>query len=146
MPEHSIDHIESSALAKLHLNYVCKEAEVDYIYSKLEKIKKSFACCLENAECVKGHWAKISKSTMSNQQDVVEGKMQRSYKSHPLSDLFEPTRVEQTPDMVKNDSSNSIKDILDNVDTKMEKCMQNQQKEFHKKKMEERQSWRKHTG
>ncbi|XP_041027437.1 uncharacterized protein LOC121267581 isoform X1 [Juglans microcarpa x Juglans regia] len=141
LSEHSIDHIESIALAKLHLNYVCKEAEVDYIYSKLEKIKKSFACCLEKVECVKEHCAKASKSTTSNQQDVVEGKTQRGYKSHPLSDLFEPATVEQTPDMVKNDSSNIIKDVLDNVDTKMEKCKQNQQKEvqeFHKKKMEEK--------
>lgn len=144
MSKHSIDHIESIALAKLHLNYVCNEGEVDYIYSKLEKIKKSYECCLENAECVKEpHCPKASKSTTANEQDVVEGKTQRGCKSHPLSDLFEPAIMEQTPGVVKNDSSNGIKDILDNVnvDTQMKKCSQNQKKEvreFYKKKMEEK--------
>ena len=67
MSKHSIDHKKSIALAKLHLNYDCKEEEADYIYSELQKVKKKFARRLEKRKEVKeSHGAKDSKSTISN--------------------------------------------------------------------------------
>jgi hypothetical protein len=145
LSKHSIDHKKSIALAKLHLNYDCKEEEADYIYSELQKVKKKFARRLEKRKEVKeSHGAKDSKSTISNQQDVLEGETERSFQSSHFLDLSEAATGEQGPEsrMVQNNHiSNSMTRVLDICDRRMENLIQNQQKEvqeFHKKMMEDK--------
>lgn len=145
LSKHSIDHKKSIALAKLHLNYDCKEEEADYIYSELQKVKKKFARRLEKRKEVKdSHGAKDSKSTISNQQDVLEGETERSFQSSHFLDLSEAATGEQGPDsrMVQNNHiSNSMTRVLDIWDRRMENLIQHQQKEvqeFHKKMMEDK--------
>ncbi|XP_050243059.1 uncharacterized protein LOC126691856 isoform X4 [Quercus robur] len=143
--KHSIDHKESITLAKLHLNYDCKEEEVDYIYSELQKVKKKFARHLEKRRAKGSHGAKASKSTISNYQDVVEGEMERGFQSHHFLDLSEPATVEQAPDcrMVQtNHISTSITIVPDICDRRTEKSIQHPQmdiQEFHERMMEERE-------
>ncbi|XP_065632372.1 uncharacterized protein LOC112025285 isoform X3 [Quercus suber] len=143
--KYSIDHKESITLAKLHLNYECKEEEADYIYSELQKVKKKFARHLEKRRAKGSHGAKASKSTISNYQDVVEGEMERGFQGHPFLDLSEPATVEQAPDcrMVQtNHISTSIKRVPDICDRRTEKSIQHPQmdvQEFHERMMEERE-------
>ncbi|GMY14764.1 chromodomain-helicase-DNA-binding protein 2-like isoform X2 [Fagus crenata] len=145
LSKHSIDHKKSIALAKLHLNYDCKEEEADYIYSELQKVTKKFARRLEKRKKVKeSHGAKDSKSTISNQQDVLEGETERSFQSSHFLDLSEAATGEQGPDsrMVQNNHiSNSMTRVLDICERRMENLIQHQQKEvqeFHKKMMEDK--------
>lgn len=131
--KHSIDHKESIALAKQHLDYECEEEEAENIYSKLQKITKRFAHCLENIESVKeSHCPTAAKSTASNQQGVVEGDIRRNFQSRLFSDPFKPGIVEQAPDsrrVQKNDSSTRVEQIPDPSDRRMEKLTRNQEME-----------------
>lgn len=144
MLKYSIDHKESITLAKLHLNYDCKEEEADYIYSELQKVKKKFARHLEKRRIKGSHGAKASKSTISNYQDVVEGEMERGFQSRHFLDLSEPATVEQVPDcrtVQTNHISTSITRVPDICNRRMEKSIQHPQtdvQEFHARMIEER--------
>ncbi|RDX85738.1 hypothetical protein CR513_33021, partial [Mucuna pruriens] len=50
--KHKIDRKDSLALAKLYLNFDCKEEEATDVYSELWKHAKDFSNCLQNGFCV----------------------------------------------------------------------------------------------
>ncbi|TKY62142.1 Helicase protein MOM1 [Spatholobus suberectus] len=72
--KHKIDRKDSLALAKLHLNFDCKEEEATDVYSELWKHEKDFSICLQSGLCVeKCNINCASDSEMPELNDLAEG-------------------------------------------------------------------------
>ncbi|GAV67872.1 SNF2_N domain-containing protein/Chromo domain-containing protein [Cephalotus follicularis] len=132
---YKIDFKESLALAKLHLNFDCKEIEADYIYSKLQNAKKVFARCSENIGVVELNNAKTSNFTSSGHQNSEEGEMQMGLQSHDFSDQQVHATMKKSPDLrreEKNDASSSIREFQKICGKRVEKHLSKHQKDNSK--------------
>ncbi|KAL5135335.1 Helicase protein MOM1 [Glycine soja] len=86
--EHEIDMKDSLALAKLYLNFDCKEEEATDVYSELWKHVKDFSNCVQNGLCVeKCNRSGASDSNMPELNDLAEEEKQKDFLGTCVSKL-----------------------------------------------------------
>ncbi|KAK7337076.1 hypothetical protein VNO77_17635 [Canavalia gladiata] len=95
--KHRIDTKDSLALAKLYLNFDCKEEEAMNVYSELWKHMKDFSCCLQNGFCAE-------KCNINGASD--------SKKTPELEDLTEKQKVFQGAHVLKLGKSATNEHVL----------------------------------
>ncbi|XP_048234499.1 helicase protein MOM1 isoform X4 [Ricinus communis] len=123
--KHKIDHKESLALAKQHLNFGCKKEEADYVYSKFRCLKKVFLYHTGNV---------MLTCSSENSQSVTRVVNKEYLQARSGQELLQLG-------LAKQDFSKSIKDIERKCDKQMRKVSQKQQEEiveFNKKYNEEK--------
>lgn len=88
--KHKIDRKDSLALAKLYLNFNCKEEEATEVYSELLKLEKEFSSCLQNGLCVeKCNVIGTSDSKILEQKDLAEEERQEGFQGPHVSNHVE---------------------------------------------------------
>ncbi|XP_050214952.1 uncharacterized protein LOC126666044 isoform X2 [Mercurialis annua] len=124
LQKHKLDHKESLALAKQHLNFCCKKEEADYVYSVLRCLKKVFLYHIQN-------FMLPCSSETSNSPSKIAGNehLQAGYdKSLQLG-------------LAQQDYLRTIKDIEKKCDRQMRRLSEKQQEDiekFNKKYNEEK--------
>lgn len=79
---------DSLALAKLYLNFDCKEEEATDVYSELWKHVKDFSNCVQNGLCVeKCNRSGASDSNMPELNDLAEEEKQKDFLGTCVSKL-----------------------------------------------------------
>ncbi|KAL9392962.1 hypothetical protein Peur_012247 [Populus x canadensis] len=146
MLKHKLDHKESLALAKEHLNFSCKKDEADFVYSKFRCLRKVFlyrtgTCKVAASPKASGFSledfsqnqsnGRSSLSTPSNMQ-----KVRMEVENFRSGQEFSIDQVLSDLELAQKDYSKSIKDIEKKCDKQMRKLLQRQQEEreeFEKK-------------
>ncbi len=145
MLKHKIDHKESLALAKQHLNFDCKKEEADYVYSLLRCLKKMFLYRTGHfkvADCPNGcdlsskgitddpSHARLSQPMTSSPQKV-NGEVEASSLHKESSDKQVLSQPGSTPEfkLAQKDVSKSIKEIQKKCHKQLVKLTQKQQEE-----------------
>ncbi|XP_059430737.1 helicase protein MOM1 isoform X2 [Corylus avellana] len=138
--KYKIDHKESLALAKQHLNFDCKKEEVDYFYSLLRCLKNIFLYRTGNCKVMKSSsvsglstkgvtkepsHARLPQPTISNLQ-----KVKGDVEAWSLHEEFSDKQV--LSQLAKKDVSKSIKEIRKKCDKQLMKLDQKQQEEKDK--------------
>ncbi|KAJ6354268.1 hypothetical protein OIU76_003168 [Salix suchowensis] len=139
MLKHKLDHKESLALAKEHMNFSCKKSEANFVYSKLRCLRKVFiyrtgtfkvagspkASCFSLDDLSQNQSnGRSSLSTPSNMQKVrTELENLRSGQELSIDQVLPHLELAQ------KDYSKSIKDIEKKCDKQMRKLLQRQQEE-----------------
>ncbi|KAK7850706.1 helicase protein mom1, partial [Quercus suber] len=143
--KHKIDHKESLALAKQHLNFDCKKEEVDYVYSLLRCLKKMFLCrtgifkvsdypnvCeLSSKGVTDDHsHARLSRSMTSSPQKV-NGEVEALSLHQEFSDKQVLSQLGSVPEFrfALKDITKSIKEIQKKCNKQLMKVSQKQEEE-----------------
>ena len=143
--KHKIDHKESLALAKQHLNFDCKKEEVDYVYSLLRCLKKMFLCrtgifkvsdypnvCeLSSKGVTDDHsHARLSRSMTSSPQKV-NGEVEALSLHQEFSDKQVLSQLGSAPEfrLALKDVTKSIKEIQKKCNKQLMKVSQKQEEE-----------------
>uniref|UniRef100_A0A6N2M9C0 MOM1 alpha-helical domain-containing protein n=1 Tax=Salix viminalis TaxID=40686 RepID=A0A6N2M9C0_SALVM len=122
MLKHKLDHKESLALAKEHMNFSCKKSEANFVYSKLRCLRKVFI--YRTGTFKNQSNGRSSLSTPSNMQKVrTELENLRSGQELSIDQVLPHLELAQ------KDYSKSIKDIEKKCDKQMRKLLQRQQEE-----------------
>ncbi|KAM3739978.1 hypothetical protein ACB098_08G064300 [Castanea mollissima] len=143
--KHKIDHKESLALAKQHLNFDCKKEEVDYVYSLLRCLKKMFlyrtgifkfsdypnVCELSSKGVTDDHsHARLSRSMTSSPQKV-NGEVEALSLHQEFSDKQVLSQLGSAPEfrLALKDVTKSIKEIQKKCNKQLVKLSQKQEEE-----------------
>lgn len=143
--KHKIDHKESLALAKQHLNFDCKKEEVDYVYSLLRCLKKMFlyrtgifkvsdypnVCELSSKGVTDDHsHARLSRSMTSSPQKA-NGEVEALSLHQEFSDKQVLSQLGSAPEfrLALKDVTKSIKEIQKKCNKQLVKLSQKQEEE-----------------
>ncbi|XP_062172135.1 helicase protein MOM1 [Alnus glutinosa] len=146
--KYKIDHKESLALAKQHLNFDCKKEEVDYVYSLLRCLKNIFLYRTGNFKVAKSSsvsglstkgvteepsHARLLKSTISNLQKV-NGEVEAWSLHQEFSDkqVLSQRGLVTEFKLAQKDVSKSIKEIQKKCKKQLMKLIEKQQEEKDK--------------
>ncbi|KAE9585450.1 hypothetical protein Lal_00018220 [Lupinus albus] len=87
--KHKIDRKDSLALAKLYLNFNCKEEETTEVYSELRKFKQEISSCLQNGLHVEKCNVNSASDSEIPQLKDLSGEKQKGCQGPCLSNLLE---------------------------------------------------------
>ncbi|KAF5182778.1 Chromodomain-helicase-dna-binding protein [Thalictrum thalictroides] len=141
---------ESLSLAKQHLNFECKEEEAQSVYSVvLQGLKKQFCHQVDSVELIpaenhspKGKEEKFDpmalQSSLSGQQELEDGEIRETPKSHKCSIQLDSSQEKQAADSENGSgssnfgSSKNIKQVNKVHRWRMKKLYEKQEVEFEK--------------
>ncbi|OIW11291.1 hypothetical protein TanjilG_20440 [Lupinus angustifolius] len=87
--KHKIDRKYSLVLAKLYLNFICKEEEIIEVYSELRKFKQEISSCLQNGLHVENCNINSASDSEIPQLKDLSGEKQKGFQGPCLSNILE---------------------------------------------------------
>ncbi|KAA8550372.1 hypothetical protein F0562_002056 [Nyssa sinensis] len=121
--KHKIDRKESLALAKQHLNFGCKEEEVNNVYSKLRLLKKMFLYRTENLKL-----SDSLKDSVSAAEDISKEMLDARVSQSVAS-------IQKNVELERKKAQKVVRRIQKKCEKRMTRLLQKQQEEiveFHR--------------
>ncbi|KAM0999812.1 hypothetical protein PS1_006470 [Malus domestica] len=123
-----VDHKESLALAKQHLNFNCKKEEAEYVYSMLRCLKRTFLHSIGAFKAVESpKFSNLSSKDVLKNSDAKASQPITSNLQHVKSDIKDLPPSQEY--FAQEDVSKSIKGIQKTLQKKMKKLIEKQSKD-----------------
>ncbi|TQE07274.1 hypothetical protein C1H46_007096 [Malus baccata] len=123
-----VDHKESLALAKQHLNFNCKKEEAEYVYSMLRCLKRTFLHSIGAFKAVESpKFSNLSSKDVLKNSDAKASQPITSNLQHVKSDIKDLPPSQEY--FAQEDVLKSIKGIQKTLQKKMKKLIEKQSKD-----------------
>lgn len=120
-----IDHKESLALAREHLNFNCKKEEADFLYSMLRCLKKTFSYRTGKLKVVES--TEVPLSATNTPKGPIQANSLRSLSSN--KEVISQSERATVFKFAEKDVAKSIKEVRKKFQKQLEKLVQKQEEE-----------------